>query len=568
MMNAHPPSGRFIDCLSRLLAGCLLGAVFCAQAEVIRVNPDRAAVDLGQSFQVTFSTHQADAKEPDWTPLKKDFDVLATQKRFSATMTGASQNKHTIWAVQLRPKRSGALLIPSLAFGPYNSPTKPIQVAAQLAQAASPDFFIQAEAMPPSPYVQAETILIYRFFMARTMRGNYQPPVADGVSLQPLGQGRNFRQQYQGKNYQVHELKFIFRPQRSGQIPINPITLTFRYQQGNAYRQTSIQSPPINLSVRGVPKNYPGRYWLPASNLELSEQPSEQLWQAGKPFTRMITMKVQGLDPRQLPALSMPTIKAMKVYPGQPQRRKLSQSTHPTVSEQTQKVVYIPARGGDYVVPAVRVPWWNVTTDRLEYATLAEQKISVDEPDESLIAIDDYGAAQTELHPLLVQTDHVWQSLWFWLTVLLALLWLLTLALLFRGRGHANRQSADRGASRNRPHRERLSKHRKSLQAACQAHDGKAARQALLDWTAALYPEKTIAGLNAVAQQCDGALHLAIKDLERALYSKLGDWQGQLLWQAFTQQETALIRAAQRRHNNKASGAKRQAQLAPLHKLS
>ena len=150
------------------LVCCLPLAVLAmqAQAQAIRVNPDRAAVMPGQSFQVTFSTNKADARTPDWTPLAKDFYIVATHKKASEGVdTQDRQDSLKMWVAELRPRRSGSLLVPPLSFGPYTSAAKPIQVHTQLAKAPR-DFFIEIKADPPSPYVQAETVLTYRFFLS------------------------------------------------------------------------------------------------------------------------------------------------------------------------------------------------------------------------------------------------------------------------------------------------------------------------------------------------------------------------------------------------------------------
>lgn len=548
---------RYAVCL--LACGCL-SVVLQAQAEEIRVNPDRAAVQFGQAFTVSFSTDKADAAEPDWAPLSKDFDVMAVQRK----VDGVSK----IWFAQLKPKRSGSLLIPPLAFGPYTSQARPVQVHLQLAQGAPPDFFITVESAPQSPYVQAEAIVTYRFFMARSLRGNYGLPKVNGASLQPVDQGRNITQRYQGRSYTVHERKVLFRPQASGQVVINPITLKGHYQQGNVYRQANIKSPSLSVPVRGIPDNYPGRYWLPASNLELSEEKSESVWRAGQPYTRIIKMKVQGLSPQQLPALNIPPVKSMKIYTSNPQRRKLSQAVYPAVSEQTQKAVFIPSRAGQQVLPAIRVPWWNTKTDRLEYAVLAEREITVAEPEETLIAADDYSGEQAELSPLLVQEDQIWKSPWLWLSASLAVLWLATLATLLRARLRPMRERARAEKKISRAHKERLTDCRKRLQTACRNNDADAARQAINGWLTSLFPDKKLAGLSASAHQCGGDLQDEIKSLERALYANVNDWQGQPLWQAFVRQETELVQAArQQKKKAQQRGKEKQSRLLPLHKL-
>jgi hypothetical protein len=70
---------------------------------------------------------------------------------------------------------------------------------------------------------------------------------------------------------------------------------------------------------------------------------------------------------------------------------------------------------------------------------------------------------------------------------------------------------------------------RKQFQAACACGDAAAARDALLDWAAAHWPDDPPRGLQALAQRLnDSGAREALTGLQRALY-KGGDWNGKRL---------------------------------------
>jgi hypothetical protein len=78
----------------------------------------------------------------------------------------------------------------------------------------------------------------------------------------------------------------------------------------------------------------------------------------------------------------------------------------------------------------------------------------------------------------------------------------------------------------------------KALKRACWENKPQAAKQALLQWGKA---EFAVDSLAALAGHCSPALHAEILALNRLLYSGQNqDWQGQNLWQAFTDNPAAL----------------------------
>jgi hypothetical protein len=83
------------------------------------------------------------------------------------------------------------------------------------------------------------------------------------------------------------------------------------------------------------------------------------------------------------------------------------------------------------------------------------------------------------------------------------------------------------------------------LQQACASHDPAAARQALLNWAQALWPQRRPATLNEVAGLGGAALTEEIANLNRAMYgSGAKDWRGDGLWAAAEAADGAMIKKA------------------------
>ena len=69
------------------------------------------------------------------------------------------------------------------------------------------------------------------------------------------------------------------------------------------------------------------------------------------------------------------------------------------------------------------------------------------------------------------------------------------------------------------------------MQRACADNDAAAARDALLAWSAATWPQSPPVNLTQLATRCGDALATVIADLQRALYAEeSGRWNGAQLW--------------------------------------
>ncbi len=66
----------------------------------------------------------------------------------------------------------------------------------------------------------------------------------------------------------------------------------------------------------------------------------------------------------------------MKFYPDQANREDLANQNGVT-GIRSQGTAIVANEGGNFILPAIEIPWWNTLTDSLEYARLPEQTLSV-----------------------------------------------------------------------------------------------------------------------------------------------------------------------------------------------
>ena len=76
---------------------------------------DRSVLDSNETLRLEIRYDgQVFTSEPDFKPLSNDFDVLSNNRQQSYSNVNGKTESFTAWTIQLRPKRAGILLIPSI----------------------------------------------------------------------------------------------------------------------------------------------------------------------------------------------------------------------------------------------------------------------------------------------------------------------------------------------------------------------------------------------------------------------------------------------------------------------
>ncbi len=409
--------------------------------------------------------------------------------------------------------------------------------AAWLGAGAQPgkDIYLETEIRPPTPYVQQQALFILRVFTAKALNGSVTQlaPQGDAVVHQ-AGKMQRSRANVHGKNYQVFEQRTLFFAQKSGVLQFAPIMLSGNYVENNRRFGVREQSQPVRVAVRPAPASFPGGFWLPAKSVRLEEQWSGDpaAWRAGDPLTRTLSLHGRGVAANQLPEIEWPQLPRFNVYH---EKARLDERLdgEDFVGERRRNVVMIPSRPGRHVLPAIRLPWWNTLSDRLEYAELPARTIEIAEGEASVVVAmqETPGVAASRTSPPPAARAH---GAWPWVSAALAAAWLATVAFFYRT-AWLGAWAALFGAGRGRGAGSIGARRR--LKRACLAGDAPGAARALADWAQlawALPASATPATIAAHAAAAgDNDLQRALAALDRALYGNDGQWSGASLWRAF-----------------------------------
>ncbi len=546
--------------VKRLFSSLLLGLTLImlaaggyAQSAALSAFVDRTDISINDVFTLTIRTDASLGNtRPSLGGLNSDFEQVggsSTRSTYTSDGNGNTQAWNE-FSIMLRPLHTGRLTIPAFRIG--SEATAPIYI--NVGEASTPpgdttdEIFIQSSVSKESIYVQEQLLYTIKIYYSIGFDQGAQltsPLVADAV-VQQLGSDDNFQEVVNGIGYNVTERRFVIYPQSSGEITMPPVYFTASvgrrsginrfFNNRSQAREINLQSDTHTIEVQPRADTYPqDGTWLPAADLTLEETWSGPLdnIEVGAAVTRNIVLTARGLSSSLLPGLEYAAQPGLKFYPDQPVREDEA-NRNGVVGKRSEGTAIVASQPGTYLLPEVRMPWWNTETDTLEMAVLPARTLTVVAPagaldtDVAFVPIDDQQAANTP-EPVLVSQGSGAPLLWMGTTVFFASAWLLSTMLWLRSRREQvyaellhPYQQAPKPEKKQKDGSVRLPDAevcRRVLQTACTNNNLHDIRSALLKWGQASFGTGSILSLEQLATRCgDERLAQLAKALDSALY--------------------------------------------------
>jgi len=557
---------------STLFAGIVLLAATLGSTAYAEVTAtvDRNAMSLGDSLRLTITaTDDEDLGDKALAPLQQDFEILQRSSSSNTSIINGHLSQSRQLVVELAPRRQGTVQIPALHVD--DKTTSPITVtvgpASDIHSDGEPVVF-EAEVDRKTVYVQGQVILTLRVQQSVNLEGRGISQLKlDNAFVKPLEQ-HSFQRTIDGRQWLVDEVRYAIFPEHSGTLEIPAQVFSGRIDQGrrsffdlgNRGPQVRRSTQPLSIEVLPKPDSFGNSDWLPARKLTLQENWSTDpdKLRVGESATRTVRIVGEGLQGAQLPPILFTPTEGLKYYPDQP---RISEQETGDGLEGTREdsAAVVPTRAGRYVIPEIRIPWWDTQKGQVQYAVLPEHSITVaaaepghtPEPAPAPGLAGNAGAAIPVIPVTPDQQLPVESRLWQVASVVSTLGWLVTGFFLWRSRRPATAVGA-RGEE-NIAEKQAL----RRLLAACASGNASGARTAMVAWTAALVPGKTVVSLDQVAAVfADQELTRELDALNASLYRPdSGSWSGGALGDC--------VRRLRRLHNGKNTGATEPLQLYP-----
>jgi hypothetical protein len=450
----------------------------------------------------------------------------------------------TFWRLQLQPTHAGELIIPEINFGGSKSTARKLMVTAAVMNQAKQNVpvFVRGDISPTSPYVQSQVLYTFKLYFRTQLRDpRVELPQMKDVIFMQLSDSPVFQTTINGKVYNVLEKNFALFPKKTGTTTIFPMkfhALALDENAGGYYDPFTFDEPKVvdvstkevNLMVRDVPANYQGGAWLPAKNISLTEQWSDDTgrWESGTPVTRTIKIEAHGLRADQLPDLNIDKMNNVSVYVDRPKRNNdIRNDTVVGIYEQ--KITYIPNGTQSMTIPSLTINWWNTQTNTNAVAQLQTKSVQVTAgagASNSLPAPIPL-AQMVAAHETPVTAKAFYNSMWFWVACALLAAWVVTLWAFLRKKSDCANKAAEQtlvsGVISD-----------KCFEQACHAGDAIQAQQYILCWAKSHWPEVTLNLATLHEFIHDEQFNQALQELEQALYGKKAvAWNGASLQSAF-----------------------------------
>ncbi|MFG1214403.1 BatD family protein [Xanthobacter flavus] len=562
-------------------------------AASFKATVEKPPTDQGDTFELVLSVIGRDSLEPpNISPLNRDFEILDRGKRSRMESVNGRMVEVNEWVLTLSPKRAGHLVIPALTLGSETS--APIEMDVAPGSTAEPPddgpiaLSVDVLGTPPF-YLQSEIPVVVRMYdRVGALEASADQPAADGATFTPDGTLKRFSRIYGRQRYRVVELRYIMRPQRTGTIQISsvalrasiPVSPPGAQEQARAMgrpampwlgggfdagRKVTVFANPVEVTILPRPAGVTG-WFLPARAVRLKETWSSPPAKAkvGVALTRTLRLEVQGASPAQLPPLKPAETDGVRQYADEEHPEATQVGGAPGAIAEVH-ISVVPTRAGSITLPAITVPWWNITTNRAETAQLPPVTLQVAGAADPAGIAPPPAPAKDAPKPQAAPADDAGPLPLRDIAAIALVVVMIGGFLLFSGRraGRKARAMAEPPAGpvaarptrpgRPTPTRPAVRRPRLAVpdekaaagavEAACKAGHATAAYRAYLDWNRASGP-----GHAGTASARTPAMAAALHEISRHLYAGDGDtWDGQGFRSAFAAERKAALKPARAR---------------------
>lgn len=411
-------------------------------------------VAQNEPFQLRITTDQRVSSDAlDLSALEPDFDIGRPRFGTSINIINGKRSDRSEWTLTLSTDHIGTVNIPALSVkGIQTNPitlhiTKDTQ-APQLSDLIEVQATLDSDTLYPNESTTLSTRMVIKVDPRLIQNPQIQPPSVTGLEINPVGEMKQYASQQNGQAVTIVEQKYRLTADKAGEFSLTGPGFkgTAMYGGSMTYRakQVRMNTEPqhFTITVQPKPADYTGT-WLPTPTLALTQHwtnsdgkaiPSNTPYHTdvGESITRTITLDVAALSAEHFPNLQIDYPKSVRVYAEKPHFQTLKDGT----ARMTLKQVLIPQVAGEINVNGLSLNWWNSQKKQPQRSTLTGLTLQVASSDGLNSAplsmpSSDTAPHKTEASPAATSTTADGSALWRYGTALFALLWGITLIMMF-----------------------------------------------------------------------------------------------------------------------------------------
>jgi hypothetical protein len=521
-----------------IVSATLLLALSIPAAAAVTARVDRPTVDLNESLTLEIVVDDTTDLEPDLTVLESDFHVGQISKLSNTSIFNGEIRRSLTWTVSLMPKRTGRQEIPPVSVGSQQS--NPVAIVVNEPTNAPPgeaDVFVTSEVDLEKTYVQAQILYRIRIYRAvATRQPALREPTISGVEalFELAGDERQYEAVLNGRAYNVIERVIAFYPQESGEFNISPARFEARVlRNGRITGRKVFESEAHTIEVLPIPAppaEFPDAAWLPARDVQLSEEwsrPPDEL-EAGEPVTRRVQLSALGQIETQLPAMAVPEVDGINVYADKPELSRTLEAGGIRGIRKDQYAV-IGVAGGEVELPGVDVPWFDIDAGEWTVASLPPRLLTIEgvEPPAPLepVAVEPVEATTEIASTDDPSAEAAIAAVTFWQRAaeVLGVLWLLTLTAWWWSSRSVSRKPREPREAKEPSLQKRQGQALAAARQAAAAGDAAGVRASVLEWGRLQWPDNPPLSIGAFANRVEAPLSDELRRLSSASYGPRRD---------------------------------------------
>lgn len=356
--------------------------------------------------------------QPDLSSIRDNFEILSTSNYSSTKIINGDYSVEHQWIYTLRPLKKGRFKL-----GPFTIDTKSgiestneisINVLDTKVNSSSKqpnsgrssfnNIFITTEVSKDDPYKKEPFIFHVRLFTDTNMYGITRGSLeVDNAIVAQVGDAKTYEKTHNRRKYMVIEWRFHITPLKAGQLEIPEVEVfgkvtaedsrpsidrLFDSPFGNNFDDYAFDSLTLRKSekfhdfsnkviVNVQDSNDSVNPWLPAKGLKLHEEWDNTSFEAGTPFTRIISIHASGMLASQLPDINVESEPGKYKIFSDPGKVTENIENNLITSSKEIKLTYIPQEHGSTIIPEIKIEYWNVDKKQVESTNLPERQINV-----------------------------------------------------------------------------------------------------------------------------------------------------------------------------------------------
>ncbi|MFI3241473.1 MAG: BatD family protein [Alphaproteobacteria bacterium] len=372
---------------------------FNAHAQTATISVDENPVAYGQSFRLTLSIDKQTGEDPDFYPLKENFQILSIGNSFNTQIVNGFMKQSIEYNLTLMPQTEGSFVINPISIGNIktNSLTIDVVPSSEIKSVEKQIAKLSGILEKTSAYVQEQLNYSLELIDDGGLELS-EPRFSDTQDFIVKSLGDYDIESFMENGKKLRKITFHYAlfPQSSGKLKIPAFEmhgyqvekLNFRDPFGgtifaNMGFDFATQKKPIALrvneevvNIKPAPTSWQSGWWLPASDVSLTDKFLTSKYEVGQPIKRQIILTATGVLDTQLPELNFAKSEDLKQYPNKPV------STNDVidgfvVSKKTFEHTYIPQIGGEVELPAISLDWFDVNNHQIKTVTLPAEKVYI-----------------------------------------------------------------------------------------------------------------------------------------------------------------------------------------------